>query len=167
MSQLPQAIRSFPFQFSTEVLLEIFIWTTPLELLQLRITCRLFKSLLDRQNIWRTARKNMQPPIPDPTLPDDVFNYPTSWCERAYAKYVFGATVCSFCGEKLKEPFFVASYSLKLFSCLKTVCDQTSKRSFQLFQRQVRNSALSTIPRDHWQIKSRFPALQRFAIREC
>ncbi|TDL21841.1 hypothetical protein BD410DRAFT_789231 [Rickenella mellea] len=117
-------------QYKPDILMEIFLYSSPWDLLQLYATCRSFNIVLhENQHIWRLARKRLAPPVPDPTLPANLFGFPHSWTEVAYAKYIFGNTKCTFCGDVIDEPFVFASFSLKLFPCTKR-----KKCSLQLYR---------------------------------
>ncbi|TDL21837.1 hypothetical protein BD410DRAFT_280621 [Rickenella mellea] len=119
-----KVIHSFQFKnmFPHDIVIQILLCSSPWDLLQIQRTSRYFRALLDQsQYIWRAARKSLDPPVPDPTLPDNLHHHPLAWTEAAYTNYIFGNTTSSKCGDELTEPLVVTSYSLRLFLCSKTI----------------------------------------------
>ncbi|TDL23788.1 hypothetical protein BD410DRAFT_150609 [Rickenella mellea] len=104
--------------FPAEIVLEICLLVTPIDLLKLYYTCRYFKTFLgQRPWVWRRARQRFLPPIPDPVLPPD----PTAnWSEVAYISLIFGGGKCSICHVPVQT--LPNSFAMKERRCKRLAC---------------------------------------------
>ncbi|TDL21839.1 hypothetical protein BD410DRAFT_789225 [Rickenella mellea] len=106
-----------PRALPVEIIEEIFLHASPWELLQLQVTCCVFRNILENESIRRTARKSLVPPVPDPVIPEDIGGYERNWTEASYASFIFGQTKCTSCGETVPFELSSVSFSLRERAC--------------------------------------------------
>ncbi|TDL21835.1 hypothetical protein BD410DRAFT_280664 [Rickenella mellea] len=115
---------------SNEVLVEIFRYSSPWDLLELQATCWLFRQLLiSKPSVWRDARSRLSPPVPDPVVPidEDLGRFSRNWSEIAYATLIFGERECAFCQNVINDALPMGSYALRQFHCGKRTASKILK----------------------------------------
>ncbi|KAJ7102865.1 hypothetical protein C8R44DRAFT_808676 [Mycena epipterygia] len=121
--------------FSLEILLQIMHGCSPLELLQMQLSCRRFyQTLKYHPRSWQASRRQMEPPIPDPPSVTSSGN----WSEAAYATLIFGTGLCAICG--VETSTMPCSFALRFRFC-STSCRQRSHRTAHLIPLPGRKTA--------------------------
>ncbi|TDL21864.1 hypothetical protein BD410DRAFT_282474 [Rickenella mellea] len=133
----------FPVTYNREVIppeivLNILLHASPLDLLRVQITSRYFRDILEaNQHLWRLARKSLNPPVPDPVLPKEMYGRQANWSESAYANHVFGRSNCSFCGDSVDHLWVRSYYSLRQIVCIKGEC-RSAKHRYRVIHSALR-----------------------------
>ncbi|EJD51158.1 hypothetical protein AURDEDRAFT_27640, partial [Auricularia subglabra TFB-10046 SS5] len=97
-----------------ELLTEVFVYTRPTDLTAIALTCSYFRRFLmndEAKPIWRCARGNTVPAMPDP---------PEAWSEHDFCRVVCGWSPCSMCGQLTNR--IPISFALRAKLCKSVSC---------------------------------------------
>ncbi|KAK0214441.1 hypothetical protein IW262DRAFT_1514651 [Armillaria fumosa] len=122
--RLPEHVRQFeyfPYQLSPELIVEIFAWCSPHDLVVLQGVSRDIKAILDRNGrlCWTRARHNLVQ-MPEPPFRPDY----SSWnaCEVSFTKFCFNSahTPCFCCGRPVENALPHLIYRIQV--CSRRIC---------------------------------------------
>ncbi|KAK0481257.1 hypothetical protein IW261DRAFT_1562537 [Armillaria novae-zelandiae] len=111
----------FPYQLSPELIMEIFAWCSPYDLLLLQRISRYIKAILDSNGrfCWTRARHNLAQ-MPPPPFRSEY----SSWnvCEASFTKFCFssGRAPCFCCGRAVENSLPHLIY--RIYVCSRRTC---------------------------------------------